>query len=204
MKSYFHLQLHSWWDPPKVNPGNTNLSLSRRLHEHQIKFFSFKWHLHQEKGIMLSRASRDTDCIDIPLHLFPCATLPGANTRIAQYLLMMYLIHKLFHNFFFFFLVIDLVAARESIVLLRNTAGLPMTMENCWQMYGNLEENTSAPLMEAGQRGKTLQEKHGVSGRFFPLCCSKPCALQDGKLSVVPTNTTGLLTCRQVLQEGKH
>lgn len=104
---------------------------------------------------------------------FSVSCISRGNTRIAQYLLMMYLTHKLF-----FFSVIDLVAARESIVLLRNTAGLSMTMESCWQMYAdNLEENMSAPLMEAGQRGESVTRETQRIYPAYPLCYSKPCAL---------------------------
>lgn len=51
--------------------------------------------------------------------------------------------------------MIDLVAARESIVLLRNTAGLSMSMESCWQMYsGNFKENVSPIEGGRAERGK--------------------------------------------------
>lgn len=62
----------------------------------------------------------------------------------------------------FFFAVINLVAARESIVLLRNTAGFSMAMESCWQMYsGNLEENISAPI-DGGRAGRGKYYKRNM------------------------------------------
>lgn len=65
--------------------------------------------------------------------------------------------------------MINLVAARESIVLLRNTAGFSMAMESCWQMYaGNLEENISAPLMEAGQGGENVTRETWSKWKILP------------------------------------
>lgn len=149
-----------------------SLSLSRRLHEHQIKFFSPEWHLRQEKGIMPSRASRDKDCADIQWYLLPCATLPGAIQELPNICWWC-----IWYTNFFFSAVIDLVAAGESIVLLRNTAGLSMSMESCWQMYtGDLEENMSAPLMEAGQREENITRETWSEWEILP---SLPTMLQQ-------------------------
>lgn len=53
--------------------------------------------------------------------------------------------------------VTDLVAARKNVVLLRNTAGLPMNMRSWWRMYaGNVEENMSVLQMEGGQKGENV------------------------------------------------
>lgn len=158
----------------------TLLSVSRRLHEHQIKFLTPKRCLCQEKGIMLSRASRDTGCADIQWYLLPCATLPGAKQELPNPIFADDVSDTQF--FFFFFAMIDLVAARESIVLLRNTAGLSMSMESCWQMYsGNFKENMSAPLKEAGQRGENVTRETRSKWEILP---SLPIVLQQTLCSV--------------------
>lgn len=111
---------------------------------------------------------------------FPVQHYQGQNKNCpTQYLLTTYLIHNFF---FFFFAVIDLVAARESIVLLRNTAGLSMSMESCWQMYsGNFKENMSAPLKEAGQRGENVTRETRSKWEILP---SLPIVLQQTLCSV--------------------
>lgn len=134
MKSYFHLQLHGWWVPLNGNQGNTTLSLSRRLHEHQIKFFSPKRHLHQEKGIMLSRASKDTDCADIQWYLLSCKLYCQ-----GQYKNCPIFADDVSDTQTFFFFCSDWFGCSKNIVLLRSTAGLSMTMEKlladvCWEL----------------------------------------------------------------------
>lgn len=90
-----------------------------------------------------------------------CATARGT-VSITQYLPMTYLTYN------WVFAVTDLVAARDGVALLRNTAGRSVSMGCWWQVYwqaGNLEENMSVPLTEAGQRGENVtREPWGKRG----------------------------------------
>lgn len=63
----------------------------------------------------------------------------------------------------------DSVAARDSVLLLRITAGLSISMGSWWQMYaGNWQENVPVPLMEAGQRGENVTEEPWGKRWIFP------------------------------------